>query len=146
MKDYRIVTLIAFLAIICLLLQGCSVGMAMSGKEQKDTSILFPGSPRQVVIAKLGPPETSTKDNEGNYIDSYLIVQGNAPSTGRAVAHGALDILTLGIWEVVGTPMEMGAGSEDASRIIINYDKEEKIRDIQKIGVSEKNEVSGTKQ
>jgi len=117
--------------------------MAMSGKEQKDTSILFPGSPRQVVIAKLGPPETSTKDKDGNYVDSYLIVKGNAPSTGRAVAHGALDILTFGLWEAVGTPMEMGAGREDVSRIIIYYDGDEKIRNIQKIGVTEKDEVSG---
>ena len=140
MKEYNFA---AITVIICLLLQGCSVGMAMSGKEQKDTSILFPGAPRQVVIAKLGPPETSTKDKEGNYIDSYFIVKGNAPSTGRAVAHGALDVATLGLWEVVGTPMEMGAGSEDASRIIIYYDDEEKIRDLQKIGVSKKNEVTG---
>jgi hypothetical protein len=143
MKESRIAALIV---ITFLFLQGCSVGMAMSGKEQKDTSILFPGSPRQVVIAKLGPPETSTKDKDGNYVDSYFIVKGNAPSTGRAVAHAALDLFTLGLWEVVGTPMEMGAGREDASRIIIYYDSEQKIRDIQKINVSEKDEVSGQKQ
>lgn len=123
---------------ICLFITGCAVGMAMSGKEQKDTSILFPGSPRQVVIAKLGPPETSTKDKEGNYVDSYLIIKGNAPSTGRAVAHGALDVLTLGLWEVVGTPLEMGAGNEEASRYIIYYDNTEKIKDIQKIATSSK--------
>jgi len=140
MKELRLFHMIV---VICLFLQGCSVGMAMSGKEQKDTSILFPGSPRQVVIAKLGPPETSTKDKNGNYVDSYLIVKGNAPSTGRAVAHGALDVLTLGLWEIVGTPLEMGAGREDVSRIIIQYDADEKIKEIQKIGVSEKDEVSG---
>ena len=129
--------------LVCLLVSGCSVGMAMSGQEQKDTSILFPGAPRQVVIAKLGPPETSVKDKDGNYVDSYVIVKGNAPSTGRAVAHGALDVVTLGLWEVVGTPMEMGAGREDVSRVIIYYDATEKIRDLQKIAVDGKDEVSG---
>ena len=129
--------------LVCLLVSGCSVGMAMSGQEQKDTSILFPGAPRQVVIAKLGPPETSVKDKDGNYVDSYVIVKGNAPSTGRAVAHGALDVVTLGVWEVVGTPMEMGAGREDVSRVIIYYDATEKIRDLQKIAVDGKDEVSG---
>lgn len=116
----------------------CSVGMAMSGEEQKDTSILFPGSPRVVVIAKLGPPETSTKDEEGCYTDSYSIVKGNAPSTGRAVAHAGLDVLTLGLWEVIGTPMEMGAANENHSRVVIYYDAEDKIRDIQKIEVTKK--------
>ena len=124
--------------IVSLLLAACSVGMAMSGKEQKDTSVLFPGSPREVIIAKLGPPETSTKDQDGCFIDSYLIVKGNAPSTGRAVAHGALDVVTLGLWEVIGTPMEMGAGGEEHSRYVIYYDTQNRIQDIQKIDVKEK--------
>lgn len=134
---------IAVSAAIALAISGCSVGMAMSGEEQKDTSILFPGSPRAVVIAKLGPPETSTKSEDGTYVDSYFIVKGNAPSTGRAVAHGALDVFTLGLWEIVGTPMEMGAGREDRSRIIIVYDKDDKIQDVQKVEVGKGDEAKG---
>lgn len=134
--------LLLVLALCCLVTSGCAVGMAMSGKEQKDTSVLFPGSPRVVVIAKLGPPETSTKDDDDCYTDSYLIVKGNAPSTGRAVAHGALDLCTLGIWEVIGTPMEMGAGNEETSRIIVKYDEQEKIKDVQKIDINRKEEVT----
>ncbi len=128
--------------LVILALEGCSVGMAMSGKEQKDTSILFPGSPRSVVIAKLGPPETSTKSDEGTYIDSYLIVKGNAPSTGRAIAHGALDVFSLGLWELIGTPIEMGAGHEDTYRIIIHYDKNDKIKNVEKIKVKESDEIA----
>lgn len=132
--------LVVFITICTLWVSGCSVGMAMSGEEQKDTSILFPGSPRVVVIAKLGPPETSTKDANGCYVDSYYIVKGNKPSTGRAVAHAGLDVVTLGLWEVVGTPMEMGAANENHSRYVIYYDAEDEIRDIQKIDVSKKND------
>lgn len=124
----------------CLLMlffsaSGCSVGMAMSGQEPHDTSVVYPGSPRSVVIAKLGPPETSTKNGDGTYTDSYLIVKGNAPSTGRAVAHGALDVLTLGVWELVGTPMELGAGYERKSRLVIRYDANDKIADVQETSV-----------
>ena len=128
------------LIILVLFLTGCSVGMAMSGKEQKDTSILYPGAPRDVVIAKLGPPESSTKNDKGERIDSYYIVKGNPPSTGRAVAHGALDVVTLGLWEVVGTPMEMGAGMEQHSRVIITYGKDDKIKDVKQIDVKKKEE------
>jgi len=119
---------------ICLLfLTGCSVGMAMSGKDQKDDSILYPGAPRDVVIAKLGPPESSTTNEKEERVDSYYIVKGNKPSTGRAVAHAALDVFTFGLWEVIGTPMEMGAGSEEHSRVLVIYDKNDKIKDVKKV-------------
>jgi hypothetical protein len=124
------------------LVAGCSVGMAMSGEEQKDTSVVFPGSPRAVIIAKLGPPETSTKDEEGRYTDSYYVIQGNAPSSGRAVAHAGMDLLTLGIWEVVGTPLEMGAGRENRSRLIIQYDEDDEVAEVQQINVGKKSEAT----
>src|SRR5262245_40049333 len=116
---------------VCLLpifLVGCSVGMAMSGKEQKDTSIIFPGSPRDVVVAKLGPRETSTKNEEGNIVDTWSITKGNAPSGGRAAMHAGLDVFSLGLWEIVGTPLEMGAAHEDKTRYVITYDKDNKIK------------------
>ena len=99
-----------FLAVLLMpfFVAGCSVGMAMSGKEQKDTSVVFPGAPRDVVVAKLGPPETSTKDADGNIVDSWMIVKGNAPSGGRAAMNAGLDVFSLGLWEVIGTPLEMG--------------------------------------
>lgn len=99
----------------------------------KDTSVIFPGSPREVIIAKIGPPETSTFNENGERVDSYLIITGNAPSTGRAVAHAALDLLTPGIWEVVGAPMELGVGREEKGRWIITYDKNDKVKDIREI-------------
>lgn len=137
------VTCLLLAASCGLFLAACSVGMAISGKEQKDTSILFPGSPRSAVIAKLGPPETSTQSEEGTYVDTYLIVQGNAPSTGRAVAHAALDLVTLFMWELVATPWELAAGQEDRFRLVIYYDSEEKIKNVQKIGVQRADEASG---
>jgi len=124
---------LGWLALLPLVLSGCSVGMAMAGKDQKDTSVVFPGSPRAVVIAKLGPPETSTKNANGETVDSWLIIKGNAPSGGRAAMHAGLDVFTLGLWEVLGTPLEMGAAGEDRTRYIITYDKEDKIKDMQAI-------------
>ena len=71
----------------------------------------------------------------------YLIVKGNAPSTGRAVAHAALDLFTLCLWELIGTPMEMGAGREEVSRYIIYYDSNEELKDAQRIKVKKGDEV-----
>jgi hypothetical protein len=30
----------------------------------------------------------------------------NEPSAGRAIGHGVMDVLTLGLWEIVGTRLK----------------------------------------
>ena len=52
----------------------------------------------------------------------YQYEVGREPSPGRAVAHGVMDVLTLGIWEVVGTPVEVLKG--DKLHLIVVYDKD----------------------
>ncbi len=99
-----------FVLILCLLLPACSVGMAASGHKKQDTSILFPGSNRAVIMSKLGPPETSKKNEDGTRTDSYLIKEGNEKSSGRAWAFAGLDLLTLGLWEVVARLFGGGEG------------------------------------
>lgn len=119
------------LLISAVFLSSCAVGMAASGKKNQDTSMLTPGVPRDHVILKLGPPETSDIDEEGNYKESYLIVKANEPSPGRAIMHDTLDYATYGLWEIIGTPIELIAGSESYTRATIYYDKDHRIRDIQ---------------
>jgi len=119
-------------AILC---SGCSVGMALSGQEEKDTSVFYNGAERSFVHAKVGLPDSAVQDKDGNWIDTYLIVKGNEPSAGRAIGHGALDVLTLGLWEVFGTPIEAAAGSEEQSRFVIYYDATQKIQKVDRIFV-----------
>ena len=119
-----------------LLLSGCSVGMAMSGEEQKDASIAYPGAPRTAVIAKLGPPEATTTNDDGTFTDSWIVVKGNKSSGGRAAMHAGLDVLTIGLWEVVGTPLEMGASHEDRRRLIVTYDHNQNVVTSQAIPIA----------
>ena len=53
---------------------------------------------------------------------------GNEPSAGRAIGHGVADLLTLGAWELVGTPVEAVQG--DKYRLTIAYDKDNKAKTI----------------
>jgi len=69
---------------LIVLCTGCSVGMALSGNEQKDTSIFYKGAERSFVYAKVGMPDDAVQDKDGLWIDTYLIVKGNEPSAGRA--------------------------------------------------------------
>jgi len=50
---------------------------------------------------------------------------GNEPSGGRAAFHGAMDVLTLGAWEIVGTPVEGFTG--DKKTVMVSYDTNQKV-------------------
>lgn len=108
-----------------LYLTGCSVGMALSGEEEKDVSFLREGTPRGIVQANLGIPDSTSKDT-----DSYKICKGDKPSVGRAIGHGIMDLLTLGLWEVVGTPIE-GVGEGNECRLVtVLYDENDKLAEV----------------
>jgi hypothetical protein len=121
------------ITLLGMTLQACSVGMAASGHESMDTSIAFPGSNRAVIISKLGPPETSRQIENGKIQDSYLIKKGNEKSSGRAWAFAGLDLLTLGLWEVVATPYELAQG-EEAYRLLITYNPDGTVAEVQRMG------------
>ena len=132
--------MVVALVALPLLLSACSVGMALSGKENKDTSILFPGAPRAVVIAKLGVPNTSVQE-DGKWVDSYVVHEGNEPSLGRAAAHAGLNLATLGVWEFIGTAWELAAGTSETTRLVIYYDDEDKVSDVKAVSATEQNEA-----
>src|SRR5438094_902139 len=101
----------AKLALILLLLgstQGCSVVMAAKQPGKKDLSVLDVGTPRAMVLAELGQP-TASETREGVKVDIFSFVQGyDKINKGiRTAGHAVGDVLTFGLWEVVGTPTEM---------------------------------------
>jgi len=55
------------LILIIALITGCSVGMALSGTKETDTSVFYNGAERSFVQAKAGLPEVSVQDKEGNW-------------------------------------------------------------------------------
>lgn len=130
--------IIILLIVLIPLLHSCSVGMALSGQEQKDTSVFYYGAHRSFVQAKVGLPSHAIQDKDGKWIDTYLIITGNKPSAGRAIGHGVMDVLTLGVWEVIGTPIEAVAGGEEHDRFVIYYDEEDKIEKVERFHIEAK--------
>jgi hypothetical protein len=55
----------------------------------------------------------------------YSYELGNAPSAGRAIGHGVMDVLTLGLWEVVGTPIEAFQG--ETRRLSVTYGADDRV-------------------
>jgi hypothetical protein len=114
------------LATILSMLTACSVGMALSGEEQPDLTVLKTGATKTEIEAELGPPRTTVAATDGNSECIYHYEVGNEPSAGRAAVHAGMDILTLGLWEVMGTPMEAMQGDE--MELTITYDADDKAR------------------
>jgi outer membrane protein assembly factor BamE (lipoprotein component of BamABCDE complex) len=108
-------------------LAGCSVYMAANQPDKKDVGVLRVGTPRSAILAELGTPiETSVRN--GARVDIFTFTQGysSAEKGARAVLHGAADVLTLGLWEVAGTPIE-GYASGTKVSVEITYDREERV-------------------
>lgn len=118
---------LTIIALIGLFATGCSVGMAMSGKPDPNIGVLSVGQSRDIVLLNLGQP-AKTATTETGRVDIFRLVRGNAPSAGRAVGHAVMDVLTIGIWEVVGTPIEGFTGEKFT--IIIEYDKNDKVTQV----------------
>jgi len=107
------------------ILSGCSVGMAMSGKATPDLGVLKQTASRGEVELQLGAPVGTNTMENGHVLNVYEYEVGNDPSAGRALGHAAMDVLTLGIWEVVGTPIEGFQG--DKRQVQVEYDKADKV-------------------
>jgi hypothetical protein len=92
--------------VVLLPLAACSVGMAMSGKPSPNLGAVRQGVARGEVEMHLGPPIQTTTQADGSVTSTYAYEIGNEPSAGRAMGHAAMDVLTFGAWEIIGTPVE----------------------------------------
>jgi hypothetical protein len=114
-----------FVALLAFLgwMNGCSVYMAARQPDQKNLHVLDKGTPRSYVISELGAP-TYTKNEDGKSCDVLSFTQGysKGAKVGRAVFHGAADILTFGLWEVAGTPIEAVADGTPI-KVEVYYDE-----------------------
>lgn len=113
------------LAILSLLaLTACSVVQATSGPESKDLTVLKPGTERYLVLAEFGQPVVTEMDAQGYKYDIFKFIQGQhgAVKAGKAVAYGAAAVMTLGLSEVIASPLEgaAGGGAEMKFRVVYN--------------------------
>ncbi|OJY10756.1 MAG: hypothetical protein BGO99_11565 [Nitrosospira sp. 56-18] len=110
-----------------IMLTSCSVFMAAKQPDKKNVDLFKVGTPRSMLLAEFGMP-TVSESREGKKYEIYKFVQGYSAGAkaGRAVFHGAADVLTLGLWEVVGTPVE-GTFSGDEMAYEVRYDDESRV-------------------
>ncbi len=112
--------------------------MSANQPDKQDVSVLQNGTYRGKVLAELGQP-VATEKRKGSRVDVFNFVQGysDGAKVGRAALHAAADVFTLGLWEVVGTPIEAVAdGSEVQVEVV--YDDEDKVSEVRALKGEEK--------
>jgi hypothetical protein len=117
--------------LIALLLTGCAETtagrMAAAQPEPRDLSVLREGTPRAVVVAQLGQPVWSG-DVESKRLDLFEFKQGysRGTKTTRVILHGLANIVTVGLWDIIGRPIE-AIHSGTPMRIEVTYDETERV-------------------
>ncbi len=106
------------------ILSACAASRALNQPDEKDLNVLSPGTSRDVVLAELGNPIYSGKEGENEY-DIFSFIQGysKGAKVGRAFLHGVLDVVSLGLWELIGNPIEGIASGKKTQLKIIYKDK-----------------------
>ena len=134
MLHFIVVTTALLLGITPTLL-GCSVYMSASRSTYKDTSVIKVGADRSVILKELGPSHASLRLENGGYKDIYKIDPDahRTGSKGAAVAwHVIADIFTIGLWEIVGTPLELAAQDKPVT-FILKFDDKEKLVEMETV-------------
>ncbi len=111
------------LAFSCLL-TGCSVIMAAHDEKDIDLKTLRTGMHRSEVEQILTNKLHEGGAHYGRAV-TYQYFTGDERSLGRAAAYGLLDIATLGLAEIVTTPVEALQG--DKHLVTVTYDAEGRV-------------------
>ena len=117
--------------VMIALLAGCSSVMATKQPPKKDLSVLEPGTERYRLIAELGKPVYS-EERDGVTYDVFAFTQGysGGAKAGRAIAHGAASVYTLGLWELFGTAIEGAADGKDV-QVLVSYDADQRVDEVE---------------
>lgn len=123
----KMMCLVSLFALLIIPNFGCSVFMATKQPSAKNVDMFKVGTPRDMLVAEFGSPATS-EVRDGKKSEIFKFVQGysSGAKAGRAFFHGAADVMTLGLWEVVGTPTEL-VFSGDEMAYEVTYDDKDKI-------------------
>lgn len=113
-------------AALALFLSGCSVYKAASNEGVALSDVRKCHSKGCYLSLGMEILDKHTEKN-GKYIETYRAKAGKSGfNYVRAAGHGVLDVMTLGLWEVAGTPVE-GALSNNRGYITarVTYTKKE---------------------
>lgn len=113
------------LLLLCAL-SSCSVVMAAK-KEGTSIDKVQACRTRGQFISRGAVVVSSERLPSGELVEVYQY-KNETGSAARALMHGALDVGTCGLWEVVGTPIEVCSNDNTYFCVKVYYDQEEHVK------------------
>ena len=127
----RIVFLRYGFAIVLPLVIGCSSAAEMAAKHEGVSVSDIEDCETRLCFLKLGPEILDKKENgDGSRTEIYRVKRARGSST-RSFTHGVLSLGTLGIWNVVGTPIEGLMSSDEFIVFRVFYDAKEQAKKVE---------------
>jgi hypothetical protein len=111
--------------IVAALFSSCSVAMAAK-KEGTSIDKVQSCRTRGQFISAGAQIISSERAPNGDLVEVYQYKKERG-SAARALMHGVLDVSTMGLWEVVGTPMEACVNEKGFFSIRVTYDAYENV-------------------
>ena len=122
--------------LLMLALTGCSVAMSASRSTYKGDPAAFQiGADRSVLETTFGSPNMTASLEGGKTKVIYKLdpdAHREGSKAAAVVGHVAMDVLTLGLWEAVGTPLELAAQDKFTSYILV-YGPDQKVQSVEVI-------------
>lgn len=112
------------ISLLFLLLCGCSPVMEANRPDPVDIRQFVIGENRAKILAALGSPLATNKE-DGNSCELYKLYTRGPDGAGKgAIAAGEVvaDVLTLGLTEIIFTPVEVGTKNTKHA-VTFCYDK-----------------------
>ncbi len=110
-------------------LPSCSVIMA-SNRAGTDIETIQSIRNRMQLIALGAQPVSSAQNELGEKIEVFRILQAQG-SVARAFMHGLLDLGSVFLWELAGTPIESALDEKRYFSVKVTFDKDEQIKKIE---------------
>ena len=126
----RYLVFAVLLTIFIVPISGCSVFMAAKQPAAKNIELFKIGTSREVLLAEFGQPLIS-EETDGKKVEIFTFIQGYSKlaKTGRVIFHSAADVFTLGLWEIVGTPMEIYFNGNEMA-FHVSYDENDHLDEV----------------
>jgi len=105
-----------------LILSGCSIAMALHGNKQPDFEHIKVGATKEEIDYEFNKPGTSKDLGDGKTEVTYKYEIGNSPNPGRAWVNFYIDLITIGLAELILTPVELFQGKDVETRIVYGPD------------------------
>lgn len=136
----RIVSLIVLMMFVFSQM-ACSVYKAATQPGPADLQGIGVGTPRPILMSKVGAPKFSDTNSQGKKEDIFEFDSGlNQASKARVILYLAADVITVGLAELILWPLEMVVMERAKCNAVATYDHQQKV---ETWNVSQKDGVQG---